>query len=275
MSERIRRSVIFISDGTGISAETLGHSLLAHFPGVIFNTVRLPFVDSVEKARECLATIARATRDDNARPILLMTLVSDDVRAVFHGVDALRLDLFETYITPLAQELGEKPVRAIGQGRKVEESMVYRRRIEAVNFALEHDDGASERHLDEADVILVGVSRSGKTPTSLYLAMQFGVKAANYPLIPEDFDRGRLPAVLEMYRHKLFGLTIRADRLSEIRSERRPDSHYASLQNCADEIAQAETLMQRENIRWLDSTGKSVEEIATKVLQACELAKGR
>lgn len=271
MANTTHRSVFFISDGTGITAETLGLSLLAHFPDVEFRQVRLPFIDSVEKAQACLPAIAQAAKAEGLPPILLSTLVNDEVREIFESADGLKLDLFKTFITPLGLELGLQPIRGVGQARKVDESTGYRHRIEAVNFALEHDDGASERHLNEADVILVGVSRSGKTPTTLYLAMQFGIKAANYPLIPEDFERGRLPSVLENYRTKLFGLTIRPDRLHEIRSERRPNSRYAALESCRAEVAHSETMMQREGIRWLDSTSKSVEEIATKVMQACTL----
>jgi regulator of PEP synthase PpsR (kinase-PPPase family) len=271
MANSNRRSVFFISDGTGISAETLGHSLLAHFSGVEFHQVRMPFIDSVEKARNCFPAIIQAFRSDGVRPILLMTFVNDEVRSVFEDVDGLRLDFFKTFIVPLALELGLQPARGTGQGRKVDDNTGYRHRIEAVNYALSHDDGASERHLSEAEVILVGVSRSGKTPTSLYLAMQFGIKAANYPLIPEDFERGRLPAALQQHRGKLFGLSIRPGRLHEIRSERRPDSQYAALDNCRNEVKLAETLMQRESIRWLDSTSQSVEELATKVMQACGL----
>ena len=271
MPDKIHRSAFFISDGTAITAETLGLSLLAHFPEVSFSEIRMPFVDTVEKARECLTRIAKAEREDGTRPILLLTLVNEEVRDVFRGQNALSLDLFDTFIAPLGEELGQTPMRSVGQARRVDESAVYRHRMEAVNFALEHDDGASERHLEEADVILVGVSRSGKTPTTLYLALQFGIKAANYPLIPEDFERGRLPAVLELYRSKLFGLTIRPDRLNEIRSERRPNSKYASLESCRNEVAHAENMMERSGIRWLDSTSKSVEEIAAKVVQACTL----
>ena len=262
------RSVFFISDGTGITAETLGLSLLAHFPGVTFRQTRLPFIDSMEKAQACLPAIEQASMEDGVRPILLTTLVDDDIRAVFDNFPGMELDLFKTFIVPLGQELGLQPVRGIGQARKVDENVVYRERMAAVNFALEHDDGASERHLEEADVILVGVSRSGKTPTTLYLAMQFGIKAANYPLIPEDFERGRLPKVLELHRDKLFGLTIRPERLHAIRSERRPNSRYASLESCREEVLHAETMMHREGIDWLDSTSKSVEEIAAKIMQA-------
>jgi hypothetical protein len=262
-----RRSVFYVSDGTGITAETLGLSLLAHFPSVSFRQTRMPFIDSAEKARACLPAIEQAAQEDGAKPILLTTLVNDEVRAVLDSIDCMELDLFKTFIIPLSQELGMQPTREVGQARRVEQNTLYRQRMAAVNYALEHDDGASDRHLDDADVILIGVSRCGKTPTTLYLAMQFGIKAANYPLIPEDFERGRLPSVLENHKNKLFGLTIRPERLHAIRSERRPNSRYASLENCRSEVAHAETLMHREGIPWLDSTSKSVEEIAAKIMQ--------
>ena len=149
----------------------------------------------------------------------------------------------------------------------------YQQRIEAVNFSMAHDDGGSHRELSEADVILVGVSRSGKTPTSLYLALQFGVKAANYPLIPEDFERDQMPEALKVYKQKLFGLTIAPERLQEIRRERRPGSQYAELANCRYEIAKAEALMKREGIRWINSTAKSIEEIATTILRELKLER--
>jgi regulator of PEP synthase PpsR (kinase-PPPase family) len=170
-------------------------------------------------------------------------------------------------VHPLEEELGVKSHHRVGRFSDVSRSKEYTDRIEAINFSLAHDDGQSHRDLAGADVILVGVSRSGKTPTSLYLAMQHGLKAANYPLIPEDFDRRQLPPALMEFRKKIFGLTISPERLSEIRSERRPDSRYASLQNCRHEVAEAESMMRRAGIRWLSTTTKSIEEIATTILQ--------
>jgi [pyruvate, water dikinase]-phosphate phosphotransferase / [pyruvate, water dikinase] kinase len=177
------------------------------------------------------------------------------------------LDLFETFVVPLEQELGMKSTHTIGRFHTVSDSAQYKSRIEAINFALAHDDGQLASGLPQAEVILVGVSRSGKTPTSLYLAMQYGVKAANYPLIPEDFERGELPGALLPHRDRLFGLTIGPERLAEVRRERRPNSRYASLENCLYEVTQAERLMRREAIRWLSSTTKSIEEIAATIMQ--------
>lgn len=272
MSDAATRTVFFISDGTGITAETLGHSLLAQFPDTRFRQVRVPFVDDIDKAIDCASQIRDAAREDGVRPIVFSTLVNPDTVAALRKADALFLDLFERFIGPLETELGQRSTHAVGRFHGIADSSDYKRRIEAINFAMAHDDGVSNNgELEEADVVLVGVSRSGKTPTSLYLAMQFGVKAANYPLIPEDFERNKLPGDLNEFRPKLFGLTIAPERLSQIRQERRPNSRYASLDNCRYEIDAAQKLMRRENIRWLDSTTKSIEEISATILQSVRL----
>jgi len=177
------------------------------------------------------------------------------------------MDMFRAFVEPLEEEFGIKSNHRIGRFSDAAKSQEYNDRIEAINFSLAHDDGQSSRNLEQADVILVGVSRSGKTPTSLYLAMQHGIKAANYPLIPEDFDRGHLPSALMPHKKKCFGLTIDPDRLSQIRNERRPGSRYAALENCRIEVAAAEQMMRRSGIEWLSSTHKSIEEIATTILR--------
>ncbi|HOY01722.1 pyruvate, water dikinase regulatory protein [Zoogloea sp.] len=265
------RPVFFISDGTGITAETLGHSLLAQFPETRFRHHRLPFVDTPDKAHDCALRIKDAAVESGTRPIVFNTLVDPAAVAALRVADALFLDLFEKFIEPLESELGQRSTHTAGRFHGIAESQDYKRRIEAINFTLAHDDGVSHADLEEADVILVGVSRSGKTPTSLYLAMQFGIKAANYPLIPEDFERNKLPVELTRHRSKLFGLTIGPDRLSQIRQERRPNSRYASLDNCLSEIEAAQRMMKREGIKWLDSTAKSIEEISTIILQEVRL----
>jgi len=265
------RSVFFVSDGTGITAETLGHSLLAQFPDTRFRHHRKPFIDSPDKARDCVQKIRDAAVESGLRPIVFNTLVDPDAVAALREADALFLDLFEKFIEPLESELGQRSTHAAGRFHGIADSLDYKRRIEAINFTLAHDDGVSHADLKEADVILVGVSRSGKTPTSLYLAMQFGIKAANYPLIPEDFERNKLSPELVHHRNKLFGLTIGPDRLSQIRQERRPNSRYASMENCLHEIEAAQRMMKREGIKWLDSTAKSIEEISTIILQEVRL----
>jgi regulator of PEP synthase PpsR (kinase-PPPase family) len=265
------RTVFFVSDGTGITAETLGHSVMTQFESLRYRQLRMPFVDSAEKAREAVQRVAEAGRRDGQRPIVFSTLVNPAVNAELKAADALLLDLFESFVEPLEIELGMKSSHSIGRSHNISDSEEYKARIEAINFALAHDDGQSSKGLQQADVILVGVSRSGKTPTSLYLAMQYGLKAANYPLIPEDFDRDALPSSLPAHRAKLFGLSIAPERLAEVRHERRPNSRYAALDNCRHEVAAAERLMRREGIRWLSSTTKSIEEIAATIMQEVRL----
>jgi len=267
-----RRTVFFVSDGTGITAQMLGHSLLTQFEGVEFNQVTLPFVDSAEKAEECLARI-EAEGANGTQPIVFSTLVNQEVRAVVRRAKALFLDFFETFIDPLEAGLGVKSSHTIGRSHSAMDKKEYQQRMEAINFSMAHDDGASHRELSQADVILIGVSRSGKTPTSLYLAMQFGVKAANYPLIPEDFDRGEFPEALLANKGHLYGLTIAPERLHEIRRERRPGSKYADLENCRMEIREAEALMKREGVRCINSTSKSIEEIATTILRELKIQR--
>lgn len=271
MSDTPQRTVFFVSDGTGITAETLGHSLLAQFEGVALRQVRVPFVDNEDKAVECAKRIREERDKTGQRPIVFMSLVNQEISAVLRLADALFLDMFETFIVPLEQELGIRSTHTIGRFHGIAESTDYKRRIEAINFTLAHDDGITDADLEEADVILLGVSRSGKTPTSLYLAMQFGIKAANYPLIPEDFERMKLPGELHRFRAKLFGLSIDPERLRQIRNERRPDSRYASIGNCRYEVDAAQKLMRREGIRWLDSTSKSIEEISATIIQEVRL----
>jgi regulator of PEP synthase PpsR (kinase-PPPase family) len=262
------RTVFYVSDGTGITAETFGNSILAQFPGTPRH-VRRPFVDTVDKANQVVHEINATAAREGRRPIVFVTLVNDDVRDVVagDGCSGLVLDMFRTFVEPLETEFGVKSNHRVGRFSDVSKSAEYTERIEAINFSLAHDDGQSARNLSLADVILVGVSRSGKTPTSLYLAMQHGVKAANYPLIPEDFERGHLPGALAPYKAKCFGLTIDPVRLAQIRHERRPGSRYASLENCRYEVAEAEQMMRRAGIAWLSSTHKSIEEIATTILR--------
>jgi [pyruvate, water dikinase]-phosphate phosphotransferase / [pyruvate, water dikinase] kinase len=268
-----KNTVFFVSDRTGITAEMLGQSLLTQFDSIRFEHQSLPFVDSIEKARAAVEVINLTAQKEGQRPVVFSTLVADATRQILQGANALILDFFEAFISPLESELGVKSTHSVGRSHGMARVQDYDKRIEAVNYALGHDDGITQRGLEDADVILVGVSRSGKTPTSLYLALQCGIRAANYPLIPEDLEAMRLPGGLEQYRHKVWGLTIRPDRLHQVRTERRPDSDYAQLANCRREISRAETLMQNHGIPFFDSTNRSIEELATVILQAAKLER--
>ena len=261
------RTVFYVSDGTGITSETFGHSLLTQFESIKLREIRLPFVDSLQKVRDAVTRINAQAAIDERRAIVFTTLVDPAMNGLLREANAMFMDLFGQFVEPLELELGAKSTHTVGRSHTATDSAQYKKRIEAINFSLAHDDGQSSLNLNHADVILVGVSRSGKTPTSLYLAMQHGMKAANYPLIPEDFERRKLPEVLYKFRGKMFGLSITPERLNEVRQERRPNSRYASLEQCRYEVSEAETMMKREGIRWLSSTTKSIEEIAATVLQ--------
>ena len=260
------RVVYIVSDGTGITAENFSQSILAQFE-TSFKQIRIPFVDTVDKAHDAVRQINGAD-PKYGQAIVFTTLVNPEVNQVVSNANALVLDMFQTFVAPLEQTLGMRSTHAINRLHHNADTDAYKNRIEAINYSLAHDDGQSNQNLADANVILVGVSRVGKTPTSLYLAMQYGLKAANYPLIPEDFERGQLPKDLLPHKQKIYGLTIDADRLCEIRNERRPGSNYAKLENCRYEINEATSMMRRESIPWVSTTSKSIEEIATTILQA-------
>ncbi|MFO1339446.1 MAG: pyruvate, water dikinase regulatory protein [Burkholderiaceae bacterium] len=262
------RTVFFVSDGTGITAETFGNSILAQFSAKPRH-IRRPFIDSQEKAAKVVSEINATADAEGKRPIVFITLANEAVRAILTAehCKGMVMDMFAAFVEPLEVEFGIKSNHRVGRFSDAAKSEEYNDRIEAINFSLAHDDGQSAKNLESADVILVGVSRSGKTPTSLYLAMQHGIKAANYPLIPEDFERGHIPSSLAPHKRKCFGLTIDPDRLAQIRNERRPGSKYAAIENCRYEVREAEQMMKRSGISWLSSTHKSIEEIATTILR--------
>ncbi|MDD3757829.1 MAG: kinase/pyrophosphorylase [Advenella sp.] len=269
-----QRTVFIVSDSTGITAETFSHSVLSQFSKSFeFQQIREPFVTTDEKAKAVAKKINEIAEREKNPPIVFSTLVKQDILAYIKESNCVFLDIFGTCVSQLESALGAKSEPTIGMSHLSASSEAYRNRIEAINFSLAHDDGQFIHGLKEADVILVGVSRCGKTPTSLYLAMQYAIKAANFPLIPEDFERGSLPKTLQPFRNKLFGLSIQPDRLSEVRNERRPNSRYATLEQCLYEVAEAERLMRREGIEWLSTTTKSIEEISTTVLQILGLNK--
>ena len=260
------RIVFIVSDGTGITAETFSQSILAQFE-LPFRQIRMPFINTVDKAHQAVREINDYAKTSGLQPIVFTTLVDTEVNAIVSEANCVMMDMFQTFIVPLEQALGVKSTHAIGRFHNNADTESYKNRIEAINFSLAHDDGQSNQNLADADVILVGVSRSGKTPTSLYLAMQYGLKSANYPLIPDDFERNQMPPDLMPFRKKLFGLTIDPIRLSEIRNERRPGSNYAKIENCRYEVSAAEAMMRKQGIPWLSTTNKSIEEIATTILQ--------
>lgn len=262
----MKRTVFFISDGTGITAETLGQSLLTQFEQLSFEKVTLPYIDTLDKAKIVVEKINTVALQDGNKPLIFATLANPEIHSIITKSKGLLLDFFKTFIDPIEAELGVQSTHSVGRMHGLVDYGAYMTRINAVNYALSHDDGLSSQNYTQADLILIGVSRCGKTPTCLYLALQFGVYAANYPFTEEDMHDFKLPTVLQEQRSKLFGLTIAPDRLHLIRSERRPNSTYAALPQCQREVKEVEKLFQHEKIPYLNSTTRSIEEIASSIM---------
>ncbi len=260
------RTIFMVSDGTGITAETLGHSLMTQFDHVKSKNITIPYVNSLTKAYDAVDKINSIANNSKDRPIVFVTIVQTELLAIINESNAFIVDLFSSFLSPLEKELGVSSSYSVGKSHAVKNSQAYRNRMEAVDYALQHDDGLRIKGYVKADIILIGVSRSGKTPSCLYMALHFGAFAANYPFTDEDLERTTLPVSLKPYKNKLFGLTIDCDRLQQIRSERKPNSHYASFETCRKETGQIEAIYQHENIPYINSTACSIEEISTKVL---------
>jgi hypothetical protein len=267
------RTCFLVSDHTGISAEVLARALLAQFGGLDLRKITLPFIYSAERVEEVLAAIDRARQEDGARPLVFSTLINPQLREQLQGADALVLDFFEPFIGRIEAELSQRSSQRVGGAHSFVAGPVYQRRIDAVHFALSTDDGLRCEHYDVAEVIVVGVSRSGKTPTCLYLALNYGIHAANYPMTEEELGQARLPEPLRPYVSRLCGLTIDPYRLHQIRQERRPDSRYAAIDSCRREVKLAEGLFQRYRIPSVDTSAASVEEIATTVMERTGLGR--
>jgi [pyruvate, water dikinase]-phosphate phosphotransferase / [pyruvate, water dikinase] kinase len=268
-----RRTVFFVSDQTGVTAETMGHSLLTQFDGQAFRQVTLPFISTIDKAEEAVRRINATAQAEGLRPVIFSTLVQEDMREIIKRANGLFLDFFDAFLGPLEQELQVKSSRAQGLAHGMSDIGAYTLRINATNFALANDDGAMHRDYERADLILVGVSRSGKTPTCLYMALQYGIFAANFPFTEDELESGRMPPALMHHQRKLYGLTIAPERLQQIRHERRPNSRYSSPSQVEYEVRAAEAIYKRYDIPCIDTTECSIEEIASRILDKTGLER--
>lgn len=258
------RTAFYISDGTAITSEVFGHATLSLFP-VEFNHKTIPFVETEEKAHEIKALINATSSKQGEKPLVFFTFVNHKLSEIIRSADAVSYDFLTTYSEKIESELKVAPVPKVHRTHSIHEKS-YDFRIDAVNYALMNDDGGNIKNFAEADIILVGVSRSGKTPTSLYLALQYGIKAANYPITEDDLESEGLPKCLVPYKHKLFGLTIDPERLAAIRDRRMANSKYASIRQCRIEVREVEMLYKKHKIAHLNSTHHSVEEISAKII---------
>ncbi|MCW5598270.1 MAG: kinase/pyrophosphorylase [Nitrosomonas sp.] len=263
---KLKRTVFYVSDRTGITAETLGHSLLTQFDGIEWEKINVPFLDDIAKAYRLVERINRTAKLDGYRPLVFSTLLKPDILKVIRQANCRVYDFFETFISSIEEELHQPFARIVGRSHGLQYHLKYFKRIAAINYVLAHDDGVNPKNFTEADIILVGVSRTGKTPTCLYLALQYGIAAANYPLTQDDMPKMQLPKILEPVKDKLFGLTLSASQLHLIRQERRPNSQYAALTQCQQEIQWQESLFQLFDIPYLDTTNISIEEISATLL---------
>jgi regulator of PEP synthase PpsR (kinase-PPPase family) len=269
----VKRSVFIISDGTGITAEILGHSLLSQFPSVKFSTKALPFINNDDKLLEALKKIDAAAREDGAQPLIFATFVDRSYIERLRASDGLLFDLFGNFLRVVSGALGVEPTGHVGDGHGVVDPDRYTSRIRAVHFSMDCDDGLNIEDYNYADLIIVGVSRIGKTPVSLYLAMHFGIFCANYPLVDGELSSEQLPPILRKYQRRLFGLTTDYNQLQKIRNERRPRSQYSDLQQCREEVQRSESLFRQHNVAFLNTNGISIEEIATAILQRTGLRR--
>lgn len=265
------RTAFYISDGTAITSEVFGHATLSLFP-VEFNHKTIPFVETEEKAHQIKELINATAKRDGEKPLIFFTFVNYNLTEIISSANAVCYDFLTTYSEKIEKELNVAPVPKIHRTHSIHEKS-YDFRIDAVNYALMNDDGGNIKNYGEADIILIGVSRSGKTPTSLYLALQYGIKAANYPITEDDLETEGLPKCLIPFKHKLFGLTIDPERLAAIRDRRMANSKYASIRQCRIEVREVEMLYKRNRIPFLNSTHHSVEEISAKILSDTDLER--
>jgi len=269
------RNVFFVSDRTGLTAESYGKCLLAQFPDIEFETITLAFVDTKEKAEEAREQINALCAESHLPPLVFSTLVNNEAQQIIEDCDGFVISLFHQFIGSMEKFLNIESSQKLGVSRISISDTTYQKRLDAIDYALTHDDGIRPDQYEESDIILVGVSRCGKTPTSLYLAMNFSLKVANYPLTVEDLEAEELPEYLKIHQHKLAGLTIKPVPLSRIRRQRRPDSNYSSLEICQAELDKAMIMFEKVNIPVFDTTNTSIEEISSRVVRSMGLARER
>jgi [pyruvate, water dikinase]-phosphate phosphotransferase / [pyruvate, water dikinase] kinase len=258
--------VFFLSDSTGITAETMGNALLIQFPDLRFERRLIPFISTIDEARRVVKVLDTAAAGP-VTPLAFSTAAVEEVRHELSHTKCPLIDFFDLHMERVESILGTKGIRVAARLHGMGDVKRYNTRMAAVEYAIEHDDGQSMRALDKADVILIAPSRCGKTPTTMYLALQHGIFVANYPLVDEDFDTAELPRPVRGLRDRCFGMLTTPARLSQVRHERRPNSRYASLEQCTYELRQAEAMYRNHRLPVINSSTKSVEEMSTVILQ--------
>lgn len=275
MNNKIFRHVFYVSDSTGITVESIGRSVLTQFADFDFSEKTISFIDTPQKLEALITEINAVSQTHGERPIVFFTFAHDDHVEAISKSQALTLNCLAMFITPISKEIGRDPIQNKPPNKLMDSKsfLSYQRRIDALNYTMNNDDGVSVRDFEQADIILIGVSRSGKTPTSLYLALHYGVFAANYPLVDEDFANDSLPLPLKKHLNKLYGLLIAPKRLAQLREQRRPSSQYAKIKKCEEEVNAARRIFEASGISYLDVTSRSVEELSSKIMQEANLPR--
>lgn len=271
MNTKKIQNVFLVSDSTGITIDSLGQSLFTQFPEIQFEKNVFPFVSNQNEAMRVISHIHKESSSQKAPPLVFTSLANEQLKNLFLSNGIAIIDIFSTFIPTMEAQLEAHASHAIGETHGVSNTNHYIKRIDALNFTLSHDDGMKINDMESADIILTGVSRSGKTPTCLYLAMHYNLKAANYPLVDNDFDSTSLPQPIAEYKSRVFGLTISPQQLCKIREERRPSSKYSSYEQCEFETKKAEAIFKNSNLPYLDTTSTSIEEITTTIIQRMQI----
>jgi len=264
------KEIYYVSDSTGILATNLGQALICQFPEVNFHEEKFPFIKTEEEAQKTINYIVK--QSSGRFPIIFSTLMDPKIRDIFDHPQVEFFDVCGTFLERLEGALEAKALRVPGFSRQID-FIDMANRVEAINYTLNHDDGTKLSEYDEADVILVGVSRSGKTPVSVYLSTHMGLKSANYPLTERDLDSYSIPKSLRENKKKVVGLTTKPELLESIRQKRYPNSKYAKRSTCIHELQQAQQIFLRNQLPVIDTSGKSIEELATQISQEIGLYK--
>ncbi|WP_028582415.1 pyruvate, water dikinase regulatory protein [Desulfogranum japonicum] len=266
------KNVYYISGSTAILAEDMGRALLAQFSGFRFKEEKIPFIHTVAEAEEALNRILDQCKEE--KPLLFCTIMDQHTRDVFNHPDVLFFDIFLETLEKVETSLGVCALREPGYSRHFTMSKMTKR-VDAIHYSLEHDDGTKPKDYDIADLILVGVSRTGKTPVSIYLATHMELKAANFPLTADHLGKHELPKEIVKNKSRAIGLTASPRYLHEIREKRYHGSTYASLDTCTRELQQARQLYRRYDLKTLNVEGRSIEELAVQAVQLVGKGKTR
>lgn len=264
--------IYYVSDSTGILAETLGRALTCQFPAISFTEHTFPFITTVEEAQQTLEQILRES--SGLRPVIFSTLMNPDVRDIFDHANVEFFDGFASHLNRLADCLEAKPLRVPGYTHHQEDTELDAR-VEAINYCMAHDDGSKPNEYDQADVIILGVSRAGKTPVSVYLATHMGIKTANFPLTTEYLSTYHLPDQIIKNKDRAVGLMATPEILHQIREKRYSNSNYAKISTCREEVQQAQQTFLKYNIPYISSSKKSIEEISAQICKELAIERNK